>query len=69
MIATQDETLAPQPPLDPRWVREALDRGEIVQLLALVESGRMSPDQLEAAIAARERDRWFARLLQTLFGR
>jgi hypothetical protein len=49
-------------------IEDALDRGELVRLLADVDAGRIALPDLEAAVSRRER-RWrFWRALAVFFG-
>ncbi len=57
------------PPFDRERVRRALDRGEIVRILAELESGAITPMELEGILEERNKRLWYRRLLLTLFGR
>lgn len=69
MVAADDGTGISRPVYDAERTREALGRGELVRLLADVESGRMAPEQLEAAIEERNKRHWLRLLILALFGR
>lgn len=47
----------------------ALERGELVRLLAEIEAGNLTSDQLEEAMQARARKHWFRTFLMDLFGK
>lgn len=47
---------------------EALERGDLVRMLAEVECGRITPEQMVAAIDEYDRRHWTRRLFRFLFG-
>jgi hypothetical protein len=47
----------------------ALERGEIVRLLAKVQSGEIDPEQLEEVLKLEAKRHWFRRLLDNLLRR
>lgn len=50
-------------------VLEALECGELVQLLAEVDNGTLSPRDLEEALEQYERRHWARRVFAALLGR
>lgn len=47
---------------------EALNRGELVRLLAELDAGKITPEQFEAAMERHERRGWFRRIIAAIFG-
>lgn len=69
MTATNDEKRAPVViQIDALKIGEALDRGELLRLLAEVEAGRIKPEQLEAVLNARDKKRWVRSLFHSILG-
>jgi hypothetical protein len=68
MAATQVPTNSPGPTARERALAD-LERGCLVRLLAEVDLGRLDAADLEAAIEAYEKKRWFRRLLVAVLGR
>jgi hypothetical protein len=69
MVATENQPPTPESTVDPVETKAALDRGEIVRLLAAVESGRIDSDQFLAILEEHERRHWLRRWLLALLGR
>jgi hypothetical protein len=55
--------------IERQQVLEALERGELVRLLAEADAGRLDPRDLEAALDRYEQKHWFRRFFATLLGR
>jgi len=45
----------------------ALDRGDLVLLLSLVEAGRLQPQELDALLQQKASKQWFRRFVVTFF--
>lgn len=56
-------------PTERQQVLEALERGELVQLLAEADAGKLDPRDLEAALDQYERKHWVRRLFAALLGK
>lgn len=48
---------------------EALERGELVRVLAEADTGRLDTRDLEAALDQYERKHWFRRVFAAMLGR
>ena len=66
MVVAENPSL---PMYDLNEARAALDRGEVVRLLAAVESGRITSDQFLALLEENERRHWLRRFILALLGR
>lgn len=69
MAAIENETRDPLLLPDSKRIREVLDRGEIIRLLAEIESGRISPHDLEVVLEEREKSHWYRQVLRAVLGR
>jgi hypothetical protein len=57
------------PQAERRQVLEALERGELIRVLAEVDAGRLDSRDLEAALDQYERKHWLRRAFAALLGR
>ena len=50
-------------------LEDALDRGELVRLLAELDAGKIGWEEFENAVEHRSRRNWFRRFIDAAFGR
>jgi hypothetical protein len=69
VVTTENNPSTLQPPVNLEEARAALNRGEIVRLLAEVEAGRFPPEQFFKLLEEYERRHWVRRWLLAILGR
>jgi len=70
--ATMSQGISSDPDIsveEKEQVFAALDRGDLIRLLAKIDSGELEPDVLERMLEKYSKKHWFKRFLTSLFHR
>jgi hypothetical protein len=69
MTTVHDLSSDPERPLDRSEVKDQLERGELVSLLAKARAGRLSATELEEVLARRHSQQWIRQFFAALLNR